>query len=81
MSHTTLGLLLKQVLAKQAGGLLVPEKVSLKAGIVVGGVDWFILIDGRVGITIVFPVEQLGGTTILNEKLDNCGDTEAKSES
>ena len=42
-------------------------------GLVVGleiGVDWSILIDaGRVGITIVFPVEQLGGTTIVNEKL------------
>ena len=70
LSHTTLGLLLKQVLAKQVGGSVVPEKVSLKAGIVVGGVDWLILIDaGRVGITIVFPVEQLGGTTIVNEKL------------
>ena len=60
---------------------MVPEKVSLKAGIVVGGVDWFILIDGRVGITIVFPVEQLGGTTIVNEKLDDCWGTEEKSES
>ena len=70
MSHTTLRLLLEQVLARQVGGLLVPEKVSLKAAIVVGGVDWLILIDaGRVGITIVFPVEQLGGTTIVNEKL------------
>ena len=39
---------------------MVPEKESLKAAIVVGGVDWSILIDaGRVGITIVFPVEQL----------------------
>ena len=70
MSQTTLRLLLEQVLAKQAGGLLVPEKVSLKAGIVVGGVDWLILIDaGRVGITIVFPVEQLAATTIVIEKL------------
>ena len=70
MSHTTLRLLLEQVLARQVGGLLAPEKVSLKAAIVVGGVYWSILIDaGRVGITIVFPVEQLGGTTIVNEKL------------
>ena len=70
LSHTTLGLLLEQVLAKQVGGLVVPEKVSLKAGIVVGGVDWLILIDaGRVGITIVFPVEQLAATTIVIEKL------------
>ena len=70
MSHTTLRLLLEQVLARQVGGLLAPEKVSLKAAIVVGGVNWSILIDaGKVGITIVFPVEQLGGTTIVNEKL------------
>ena len=48
---------------------MVPEMVSLKAGIVVGGVDWLILIVSRDGITIVFPVEQLGGTTIVNEKL------------
>ena len=66
MSHTTLRLLLEQVLARQVGGLVVPEKVSLKAGIVVGGVDWFILIAvDRVGITIVFPVEQLAATTIV----------------
>jgi hypothetical protein len=45
---------------------VVPEKVSLNAGIVVGGVNWSILIAGKVGITIVFPVEQLGGTTIIN---------------
>ena len=66
-----MGLLVEQVLAKQVGGLLVvPEKVSLKAGIVVAGVDWLILIDaGRVGITIVFPVEQLAATTIVIEKL------------
>ena len=71
LSHTTLGLLLlEQVLAKQVGGSVVPEKVSLKAGIVVGGVDWSIFIDaGRVGITIVFPVEQLAATTIVIEKL------------
>ena len=64
-------MLVEQVLAKQVGGLLVvPEKVSLKAGIVIGIKNWSILIDaGRVGITIVFPVEQLGGTTIVNEKL------------
>ena len=43
---------------------------------VVGGVNWSILIDaGRVGITIVFPVEQLA-STIVNEKLDDCGGTE-----
>ena len=67
MSHTTLGLLLKQVLAKQVGGLVVPEKVSLKAGIVIGVKNWSILIDaGKVGITIVFPVEQLAATTIVN---------------
>ena len=66
-----MGLLVEQVLAKQVGGLLVvPEKVSLKAEIVIGIKNWSILIDaGRVGITIVFPVEQLGGTTIVNEKL------------
>jgi hypothetical protein len=58
------------------GGLVVPEKVSLKAGIVVGGVSWSILIAGRVGITIVFPVEQLAATTIVNEKLDDCSSTE-----
>jgi hypothetical protein len=58
--------LLEQVLAKQVGGLVVPEKVSLKAGIVVGGVIWLILIAGKVGITIVLPVEQPGGTTIIN---------------
>ena len=67
MSHTTLILSLEQVLAKQVGGLVVPEKVSLKAGIVVGGVNWSILIDaGKVGITIVFPVEQLAASTIVN---------------
>ena len=66
MSHTTLRLLLEQVLARQVGGLLAPEKVSLKAAIVVGGVDWLILIAvDRVGITIVFPVEQLPATTIV----------------
>ena len=70
MSHTTLGLLLEQVLARQVGGLLVvPEKVSLKAAIVIGGVVWLIFIASRVGITIVFPVEQLAATTIVNEKL------------
>ena len=64
-------MLLEQVLAKQVGGLLVvPEKVSLKAGMVIGVVNGLILIDaGKVGITIVFPVEQLDGTTIVNEKL------------
>jgi hypothetical protein len=55
---------------------VVPEKVSLKAGIVVGRVNWSILIAGKVGITIVFPLEQLGGTTIVNEKLDDCCGTE-----
>ena len=59
-------LLLEQVLAKQVGGLLVvPEKVSLKAGMVIGGVNGLILIASRVGITIVFPVEQLPATTIV----------------
>ncbi len=48
---------------------MVPEKVSLKAGIVVGGVNWLILIDDRVGITIVLPSMQLKAT-IVNEKLD-----------
>jgi len=58
--------LLEQVLARQVGGSVVPEKVSLKAAIVVGGVDWSILIAvDRVGITIVFPVEQLAATTIV----------------
>jgi len=62
-----LGLLLEQVLAKQVGGLLVvPEKVSLKAGMVIGGVNGLILIAvDRIGITIVFPVEQLAATTIV----------------
>ena len=61
---------------------MVPEKVSLKAEIVVGGVDWLILIDaGRVGNTIVFPVEQLAGKTIVKEKLDDDCGTEGKSES
>ena len=55
---------------------MVPEKVSLKAGIAVVGVSWSILIAGKVGITIVLPVEQLGGTTIVNEKLDDCSGTE-----
>ncbi len=55
---------------------MVPEKVSLKAGIVVGGVSWSILIAGRVGVTIVFPVEQLAAATIFNEKLDDCSSTE-----
>ena len=78
-----MGLLpLEQVLARQVGGLLVPEKVSLKAGIVIGVKNWSILIDaGKVGITIVLPVEQLAGTTIVNEKLYyDCG-TEGKFES
>ena len=54
----------------------------MKAAIVVGGVDWLILIDaGKVGITIVLPVEQLAGTTIVNEKLYyDCG-TEGKFKS
>ncbi len=76
MSHTTLGFLLEQVLAKQVGGLVVPEKISLKAGIVVGRANWSILIGGKVGITIVLPVEQPSGTTIVNEKLDDCWGTE-----
>ena len=61
---------------------MVPEKVSLKAGIVIGIKNWSILIDaGRVGITIVLPVEQLAGTTIVNEKLYyDCG-TEGKFKS
>ena len=61
MSHTTLGLLLEQVLAKQVGGLVVPEKVSLNAAYVIGVKNWSILnVVGKVvGITIVFPVEQL----------------------
>ncbi len=55
---------------------MVPEKISLKAGIVVCGVSWSILIAGRVGITIVLPVEQLAAATIVNEKLDGCSSTE-----
>ncbi len=43
---------------------------------VVGGVSWLILIAGRVGITIVLPVEQSGGTTIVIEKLEDSGGTE-----
>ncbi len=58
---------------------MVPEKVSLKAEIVVGGVSWSILIDaGRVGITIVFPVTQ-PAATIVNKKLDTDVGTERKS--
>ena len=77
MSHTTLGLLLEQVLAKQVGGLVVPEKVSLKAAIVIGVKNWSILIDAaKVGITIALPSEQLAATTIVNEKLDDCWGTE-----
>jgi hypothetical protein len=68
--------LLEQVLAKQVGGLVVPEKVSLKAGIVVGGVSWLILIVDKVGITIVLPVEQSAAAKIVNEKLEDCGGTE-----
>jgi hypothetical protein len=60
---------------------VVPEKVSLKAGIVVGGVSWSILIAGRVGITIVFPVEQLAAATIVNTKVDYYWGTEGKSTS
>jgi hypothetical protein len=61
---------------------VVPEKVSLNAGIVVGGVNWSILIDaGKVGINIVFPVEQLAATTIINEKPKGYSVTEGKSES
>jgi hypothetical protein len=64
--------LLEQVLAKQVGGLVVPEKVSLKAAYVIGVKNWSILIDAcKVGITIVFPREQLGGTTIVNKKLED----------
>ncbi len=43
---------------------------------VVGGVSWLILIAGRVGITIVLPVEQSAAATIVNEKLDDCSSTE-----
>ena len=68
-----MGLLpLEQVLARQVGGLLVPEKESPNAGIVVGGVNWSILSGGRVGINIALPEEQLAGTTICIEKLDDC---------
>ncbi len=55
---------------------MAAEKVSLKAGMVVGGVNWLILIAGKVGITIVLPVEQSGGTTIINRKLFDCSGTE-----
>ncbi len=54
---------------------MVPEKVSLKAGIVVGGVSWLILIADKVGITIVF-WEQSAAVTIVNEKVDYCWGTE-----
>jgi len=60
-----LGLLpLEQVLGPQVGGLLVPEKESLNAAIVVGGVNWPILSGSRVGSTIVFPVKQPGSRTV-----------------
>jgi hypothetical protein len=69
-----LGLLLEQVLAKQVGGLVAPEKVSLKAGIVVAIKNWSILIDaGKVGITIVFPAEQLAGIIVISNSNDDCG--------
>ncbi len=55
---------------------MVPEEVSLKAGMVVGRVNWLILIAGRVGITIVLPVEQSAAVTIVSKKLVNCGGTE-----
>jgi hypothetical protein len=72
-----LGLLpLEQVLAKQVGGFVVPEKESPNAGIVFGGVNWSIVNCCRVGINIVLPVEQLAGTTICIEKLDDCCVTE-----
>ncbi len=45
---------------------MVPEKVSLKAGMVVGRVNWSILIADKVGITIVLPVEQSAAATIVN---------------
>ncbi len=54
---------------------MVPEKISLKAGMIVGRVNWLILIAGRVGITIVFSVEQLGWATIVKKKLLNSGCT------
>ena len=63
---------LEQVLARQIGGFVVPEKESPNAGIVVGAVDWSIVSCGRVGINIALPVEQLAGTTICIEKLDDC---------
>ena len=74
-----MGLLpLEQVLARQIGGFVVPEKESPNAGIVVGGVNWSIFNCCRVGINIVLPVEQLAGTTICIEKLADCCDTEGK---
>jgi hypothetical protein len=78
----TLGLLLEQSLRPQVGGLVVPEKVSLKAGYVIGVKNWSILIDaGKFGSTILFPVEQSAAATIVNKKLDTDGGTERKSES
>ena len=72
-----MGLLpLEQVLARQVGGFVVPEKESPNAGIVVGGVNWSIVNCGRVGINIALPVEQLAGTTICIVKLDDCCVTE-----
>ncbi len=44
---------------------MVPEKVSLKAGIVVVGVSRLILIADKAGITIVLPVEQSAAATIV----------------
>ena len=78
MSQTTFVWSLEQVLGPQVGGLVVPEKESPNAGIVVGGVDWSIVSCGRVGINIALPVEQLAGTTICIEKLADCCDTEGK---
>ena len=46
---------------------------------VIGGVNGLILIASRVGITIVFPVEQLPATTIVIQKLEDATGTEEKA--
>lgn len=64
LTKSTLGLSLMQVLA-HLGGLVVPEVVSPKAGIVVYGEVWSIVNGGRLGMVIEFPVRQSYGNSNL----------------
>ena len=52
---------------------MLPEKESPNAGIVVVVYNWLMLIAGNVGTVIVFPVEQVPGTTIVKTKLNARG--------